>query len=251
MSSNSSLRVLNLNMHKGFSSFNRRFVLNEMREAIRSSEADLVFLQEVIGEHKSHQKKQKNWPEQTQYEFLADSIWHHHAYGQNAVYLDGHHGNALLSKFPIQFSANIDISCYPLESRGFLHCIIEIPSTAEKIHCICTHLGLFDYHRKKQYEMMSSYIKKNIPENAPLVLAGDFNDWLLSSRLHFARPLGLAEVFESLGASLPRSFPSWLPLLKLDRIFCRGFKILSAQTLSGKIWAQLSDHKALLAEIQR
>ncbi|MBN8555723.1 MAG: endonuclease/exonuclease/phosphatase family protein [Deltaproteobacteria bacterium] len=251
MSQRSPLRVLNLNMHKGFSSFNRRFVLNEMREAIRSSEADLVFLQEVIGEHKSHQKNHKNWPVQTQYEFLADSIWHHHAYGQNAVYLDGHHGNALLSKFPITFWKNIDISCHAFESRGFLHCVIEIPETREEIHCLCTHLGLFDYHRKKQYQMMSSYIQKNIPEDAAIVLAGDFNDWLLSSRSRFAQPLGLLEVFESVGSELPRSFPSWLPLLKLDRIFCRGFKVLSAQTLSGKIWAELSDHKALLAEIQR
>lgn len=38
------LRLLTLNTHKGFSSLNRRFMLHELRDAIRSTAADIVFL---------------------------------------------------------------------------------------------------------------------------------------------------------------------------------------------------------------
>jgi len=41
------LTVLTLNVHKGFTPFNRRFILPELREAVRATGADLVFLQEV------------------------------------------------------------------------------------------------------------------------------------------------------------------------------------------------------------
>ena len=43
------LRVLTVNTHKGFTALNRRFILPELREAVRSTSADLVFLQEVVG----------------------------------------------------------------------------------------------------------------------------------------------------------------------------------------------------------
>ena len=45
------LRVLTVNTHKGFTALNRRFILPELREAVRSTSADLVFLQEVVCEH--------------------------------------------------------------------------------------------------------------------------------------------------------------------------------------------------------
>src|SRR4051794_12416043 len=97
-----SLRVLTVNAHKGFAFFNRRFVLHDLRVAVRSVAADIVFLQEVHGAHAEHLKSVDKWPEAPQYEFLADQIWPQYAYGRNAVYPNGHHGNAILSKHPIR-----------------------------------------------------------------------------------------------------------------------------------------------------
>ena len=37
--------VLTVNTHKGFTALNRRFILPELREAVRSVSADVVFLQ--------------------------------------------------------------------------------------------------------------------------------------------------------------------------------------------------------------
>ncbi|MFH7347007.1 endonuclease/exonuclease/phosphatase family protein, partial [Pseudomonas syringae group genomosp. 7] len=75
-----------MNMHMGFGIFNRRIILPEMREAVRTVSADIVFLQEVHGEHQSHARSDKDWPTISQYEFLADSMWSDFAYGRNAVY---------------------------------------------------------------------------------------------------------------------------------------------------------------------
>ena len=43
-----SLNVLTINTHKGFTAFNRRFILPELRDAVRSVSADIVCLQEVM-----------------------------------------------------------------------------------------------------------------------------------------------------------------------------------------------------------
>src|SRR5438132_888733 len=104
------LRVLSYNIHKGFSSGRGKFVLNRIREALRTVHPDLVFLQEVLGHHELHSQKVENWPDQPQFEYLADQLWPHFAYGKNAVYTYGHHGNAILSKYPFSFYENIDIS---------------------------------------------------------------------------------------------------------------------------------------------
>jgi endonuclease/exonuclease/phosphatase family metal-dependent hydrolase len=79
------LRIATYNIHKGFSFFNRRLVIHDVREHLRALNADLVFLQEVQGGHERHAWRYEEWPEQPQYEFLADSIWTDFAYGKNAV----------------------------------------------------------------------------------------------------------------------------------------------------------------------
>jgi endonuclease/exonuclease/phosphatase family metal-dependent hydrolase len=112
------VKVLTVNVHKGFSIFDRRFVLHELREAVRAVSPDLLFLQEVIGQHHRHAARLIQWPAMSQYEFLADSWWSDFAYGRNAVYLEGHHGNAVLSKFPIVGIDNHDVSVGACERRG-------------------------------------------------------------------------------------------------------------------------------------
>jgi endonuclease/exonuclease/phosphatase family metal-dependent hydrolase len=42
-----------------------------------------------------------------------------------------------------------------------------------------------------------------------------------------------------------------LPLLRLDRIYVRGFSVLGAQVHRGAPWSLLSDHLAVSAELAR
>ena len=81
------LTVMTVNIHKGFTTFNRKFILPELRDAVRKVGADVVFLQEVLGHTGSH--RTGSWDE-PHYEFLADETWPQYAYGRNMVHPKGH-----------------------------------------------------------------------------------------------------------------------------------------------------------------
>ncbi|MDP3826604.1 MAG: EEP domain-containing protein, partial [Polaromonas sp.] len=57
-----SIKVLTVNIHKGFTFFNRKFILHELREAVRTVGADVVFLQEVTGTHARQESRVANYP---------------------------------------------------------------------------------------------------------------------------------------------------------------------------------------------
>ena len=57
------LHIATYNIHKGFSHFNRRVMVHQLRDSLRALNADIIFLQEVVGEHKGHGARFENWPE--------------------------------------------------------------------------------------------------------------------------------------------------------------------------------------------
>ncbi|MCK9814774.1 MAG: endonuclease/exonuclease/phosphatase family protein [Candidatus Pseudomonas colombiensis] len=241
-------RVLTVNTHKGFTALNRRFILPELRDAVRSVAADLVFLQEIHGTHEGHPQRYSNWPNMPQYEFLADSLWPQFAYGRNAVYPEGDHGNALLSKFQIVRYDNLDVSLSGHENRGLLHCVLRLPGQDRETHAICVHLGLRENHRQQQLQLLLQRLAE-IPPEAPLIVAGDFNDWRQRADATLA-PSGLQEVFVSTQGKPARSFPARWPLLRLDRIYVRNLKIHQPQVLAAHPWSHLSDHAPLAVEVE-
>ncbi len=245
------LRIATFNIHKGVTHFNARFALHHQRELLRKLHADVVFLQEVRESHAEHSKRFVAWPTSGQIEFLADAVWPDYAYGKNSVYPAGHHGNALLSKFPIIRTTNMDISAHTSEERGMLHSEINVPNWDTPLHAICVHLGLFAHWRRQQLSMVTDYIKQHIPPDAPLIVAGDFNDWGLRSGKHFAENAQLHEVFARHQGKPARSFPSWLPLLRLDRIYTRGFQVKHVEVHSGAHFVKVSDHAILSATLTK
>jgi len=108
-------------------------MVHELRHHLRLLDVDIVFLQEVQGEHERHARQVLDWPVEPQYEFLADEVWSDYAYGRNAIYDHGHHGNAILSRFPILSSHNQDISELRFERRGMLHSEIAVPGWKEPL----------------------------------------------------------------------------------------------------------------------
>ncbi len=240
-----SLKIATYNIHKGFSQFNRRVVLYDLRERLRELDADVVFLQEVQGEHLQHPQRHTDYPDVPQHEFLADDFWAHHAYGMNAVYEEGHHGNAILSRFPIMQSSNKDVSAHRFESRGLLHCEVEIGG--QTVHCLCAHFGLFARGRDVQTRALIGHVLNEVPHGAPVIIAGDFNDWSNQLTKPLRDELGVQEVFHLHAGKLARSYPASFPLLKLDRIYVRGFDVAECEVHSGR---RISDHAALLAELK-
>jgi endonuclease/exonuclease/phosphatase family metal-dependent hydrolase len=241
-----SVRILSLNTHKGFTALNRRFILPELRDAVRTLSTDIVFLQEVIGAHKGHAARYQQWPETPQYEFLADTMWPQFSYGRNAVYPDGDHGNALLSKFPILHYENLDVSIGTIEQRGLLHSVLDVPGFNE-VHAICTHLGLRESHRQQQLRLLCKLLD-SIPQGVPVIVAGDFNDWRQRAD-QVLNDCGMTEVFASHYGKPARSFPARWPLLRLDRVYLRNATAHNPQVLHQKPWSHLSDHAPLSVEI--
>lgn len=244
-----SVRVLTVNTHKGFTPLNRRFILPELRKAVRATGADVVFLQEVLGAHARHARRLVDWPEVPHYEFLADEIWPEFAYGRNAVYPDGHHGNALLSKFPIADHDNLDVSMSEGEKRGLLHCVLELPGGRAVLHAVCVHFGLIERHRLAQTRLLCERVERAVPEDAPLVVAGDFNDWRMSAHRVLSKACRLREAFAELRREVPKTFPARWPLLRLDRVYLRHVEPRRAEVLSTRPWSHLSDHTPLSVEV--
>ena len=243
------LRIATFNIHKGLTHFNAHFALHSQRELLRTLQPDIVFLQEVRDAHAPHSKRFINWPAQGQAAFLAEAIWPNFSYGKNSVYPAGHHGNAILSKFPILAENNADISAHSTEERGMLHCQLQIPQWERPLHAICVHLGLFARWRHAQLKMVADYIDAYVPADEALMIAGDFNDWTTRAGSLFAGRLGLHEVFEQHTGRHAKSFPSILPMLRLDRVYVRGFHIQHAEVHAGARFIKMSDHAVLSATL--
>lgn len=237
-----SLRILSYNIHKGFSLANRRYLLEEIRHSIRLVKADIVFLQEVVGENQKNHQRFHNWAPQ-QFEFLADEVWPHYAYGKNSIYSHGHHGNAILSKFPFLSYRNIDVSLVPTSQRGILH-----GETDHGLQLACVHFGLFGFERQQQISRLCQLVTQDTSADRPLLIAGDFNDWRGTSHRVLTRQLGMKEAVLERQHRLGKTFPARFPVLAMDRIYYRNLSLLDAEVLSGHPWNKLSDHCALYAE---
>ena len=242
--------VATYNIHKGFAGFMKRVVIHELKDRLHGLNADLVFLQEVVGVHERNAGRYRNWPSKPQHEYLADVTWKEVAYGKNAVYEHGHHGNALLSRFPIVAQDNEDISAHPFESRGLLHCIVKPGKGLPDLHCINVHLGLFERGRQWQVRALAERIRATVPDDAPLVIAGDFNDWRHKANRMLCGELGVVEVFEAVTGRPARTFPSVMPVFRLDRIYARGLRVVEAHVHCAFPAAKISDHAALAATFE-
>jgi len=241
------IHVLTYNIHKGYCTGNRRFVLDAMRKRINETGADIVFLQEIHGTaiKSAAERKRFSYPDQPHFEYLADEAWPHFAYGRNAIYRKGDHGNAILSKYPFASFENIDVSIFPRSSRSILHGVIELPQKKTRLHTLCVHLGLLEQERKEQVQALTDRINSHVPRDEPMIIAGDFNDWRRRAEKHLHADLGLKELFVQMNGRHALTFPIWRPMLAVDRIYYRGLQPTACQRLSTGHWRELSDHAAL------
>lgn len=242
------MQLLSFNIHKGYSLHNQRYMLDQLRDALHLLSPDVVLLQEIKGQHPRQQMTAGADPLASQFEFLADELWPHYAYGRNSVHDDGDHGNAILSKYPIFQQRNLDISTNPIERRGLLHAVAELPDGRD-MHLLCTHLNLRERGRAKQIRMISDYLSVEIPRQSPVVLAGDFNDWRQNICRFVGRKMGMVDLHHSLNGSRAKTFPSFRPMLRLDRIYVSGLQPTQSRVLNQPPWTELSDHLALYGEV--
>jgi len=236
------LRVATYNIHKGVQGLGpaRRLEIHNLGHAIEQLDADIVCLQEVRKEHRLGRKHFKRWPDMPQADFLRPEGFVA-VYRTNAITRHGEHGNALLSRWPVVGHQHEDMSDHRLEQRGLLH--VQLAVDQREVHVIVVHLGLLAGSRLRQVRQLFDFVQREVPAHAPLVVAGDFNDW--ARRLD--RPLAHMGLRCHHGLPTP-TFPSRMPMVQLDRIYARGLQPLSSHTPHGPVWARMSDHLPLTAE---
>jgi len=244
------IKLLTYNIHKGFDRHNRDFVLHRIKQQLRSAEVDLVLLQEIQGRHFHHETRISTWPDVSQFEFLADSIWPHYAYAKNAIYRKGHHGNAILSKYNISDWNNLNLSRFQRASRSMLHGRVDLPEHDTHLHLLCVHLDLIGFERKRQLRELKTYIESSIGPGEPVILGGDFNDWNGTLGRALEAQLGMREAFRQLHGTYAKTFPSNRPMLRMDRIYYRGINLLDSACLTRQPWDELSDHLPLYAQFE-
>jgi endonuclease/exonuclease/phosphatase family metal-dependent hydrolase len=238
------LRVATYNIHKGVQGLGpaRRLEIHNLALAVDALDADIVCLQEVRAINRREARRFTGWPDLPQADFLAPPGYET-VYRTNAVTRHGEHGNALLSRWPVVRHRHEDMSDHRFEQRGLLHA--EVLVAGQPLHVIVVHLGLMPGSRVRQTAQLRRYITREIPPHAPVVVAGDFNDW--GARVRKTLRLDALHTLEG-----PRTFtyPSRLPLAQLDHIYARGMQPLSLAAPRGRAWSRMSDHLPLIAEFR-
>jgi endonuclease/exonuclease/phosphatase family metal-dependent hydrolase len=238
------LRVATYNIHKGVQGLGpaRRLEIHNLGHAVEQLDADIVCLQEVRKLHRREEQYFTRWPELPQAEFLCPEGYEA-VYQTNAKTRHGEHGNALLSRWPVVSQGHEDMSDHRFEQRGVLHVCVQVQRRT--VHVLVVHLGLIPQSRARQIEQLGRFIEREVPRSAPLVVAGDFNDWGCKLRPAL-RELGLRDFI----GERALTYPSRLPLAQLDFVYARGMKPAGLQIPRGRIWWRMSDHLPLIAEFK-
>jgi len=238
------LRVATYNIHKGVQGLGpaRRLEIHNLALAVDALDADIVCLQEVRRVNRREAGHFAHWPQTPQADFLAPEGYQA-VYATNAYTRHGEHGNALLSRWPVVGHRHEDISDHRFEQRGLLHAEVRVGELP--LHVIVVHFGLIAASRRRQAEQVRRYIRREIAPGAPVVLAGDFNDWGL--RLRHMLEQDALHAFEG---ARTFTYPSRMPVAQLDHIYARGLVPLSLTAPRGRVWRRMSDHLPLIAEFR-
>jgi endonuclease/exonuclease/phosphatase family metal-dependent hydrolase len=121
----------------------------------------------------------------------------------------GPFGNVLLTSGRVLDSRFLDLSVPGCEPRGAIDADLSIEGRTVRV--IVTHLGLRAAERRYQVRRILEALSKG--QTRFIILLGDINEWVLRSR-------PLRWLYARFGTPpAPRTFPSWLPLFALDRIW--------------------------------
>ncbi len=151
-----------------------------------------------------------------------------------------HYGNLLLTGYPLLSINRINLSQPKREPRGAIDALIETP--AGPLRVVATHLGLSPVERHSQIDQLFSHI---CDHTRPTLLMGDFNEWIPG--------LGVLPRIHNLFGKrkTPRTFPSRLPILALDRICSLPPDLIESICIPNHPNCRnASDHRPLMAKIR-
>ncbi len=237
------LRVLSYNIHKCIGGVDRRYEPSRIVEVIRKLDADVVMLQEVdAGVARSNGDRQV--------ELLGNELGlRYHTWFPNVdVRGGGQYGNAILSRYPLIESTNIDVTLRFKKRRSVLHGVLRVrhDEVDRTVHVFNMHLGLARYERKRQLELfLNSQPFAHLHHDTPVVVGGDLND-VYGGLGTLLEPSGFRGIERR-----PLTFPAWGPMRALDAIFVRGAVEFTRLTrCDSDLARRASDHRPLIAEVK-
>jgi len=237
----SRLRIATYNVHSCFGT-DRKLDPARIAEVIAECEADIVALQEVdVARARSGGIDQA--------ETIANHlrmVSHFHP----ALHLEEErYGDALLTALPTRL-----VKAGPLPSRGEPRGAlwVEVPVGAVRLQVFVTHLGLLGGERMRQMEALigPGWLGAQMPEDARIVFTGDLNAVSRSACYRLlARRFKDAQV--AAGGRVRATFPSRLPLLRIDHIFLgEGIRVNRTFVHDSPLARRASDHLPLCADIE-
>ncbi|MGH8173173.1 MAG: endonuclease/exonuclease/phosphatase family protein [Rhodanobacteraceae bacterium] len=225
------LRVATYNVHSG-RGVDGRFRPERISAVIAELRADVIALQEYVSLVRDFDLRD-HLMRATGFQMIAMSTMKVGA---------GDFGNAILSRWPIVDAIEHGLSVGRYEPRGALEVILGRGQQPE-LRVIATHLGLRDHERRTQLARLIEIVKRDA--KLPTVLAGDFNIARLQSvafgacRAHFGH------------SHAPRSFPSFAPMLPLDRVWVSPCSALVSVAAHRSSRARIaSDHLPVVATLE-
>jgi endonuclease/exonuclease/phosphatase family metal-dependent hydrolase len=237
------LRLVSYNIHKCIGGVDRRYEPERTAEVLRKLDADIILLQEVdTGVPRSRGDNQT--------EVLGDLVGMRYRtwYPNVDVRGGGQYGNAILSRYPIIESSNIDLTWRFKKRRSALHSVLRVrhDDVDRTVHVFNMHLGLARFERRIQlHKFLDSHPFANLHHETPIVVGGDLND-VYGGLSELLRPSGFRGIERR-----PLTFPAWGPVRPLDAIFVRGnmdfMKLTRCETELAK---RASDHRPLVAEVR-
>ncbi|MCG8417193.1 MAG: endonuclease/exonuclease/phosphatase family protein [Proteobacteria bacterium] len=240
------IRILTYNIHKCIGGVDRRYDPSRICATIAHYDPDVVILQEVdqLAKRSSHDR---------QVDILGDELgYRHRTYFPNVkVRGGGEYGNAILSRFPLSDTRNIDLTVGRRKRRSVLHARYRVRFPGSRhtrtMHVFNMHLGLSGKERKIQLQrFLDSHPFSHFNARTPVVVAGDFNDVWGTLGKRMLQPAGFR------GMAVPlRTFPSYAPVRALDSIYVRGDAALRrVQKSRLSLAKRASDHLPLIADIE-
>lgn len=227
------MRIVSYNVHRCIGADCRQDP-DRIAAVLCDLQADVIGLQEVDCDvtHEEHVD---------QLAHIADHVRMEAVSGAAMLRAYGGYGNAVLTRHRVTGVERHALAIGRREPRGALRVGLE---TAElgPLSLWVTHFGLRGRERRAQSRSLCALLEAD--DTATVVLMGDFNEWWRGPVTRcFDRGLGRAPG--------PRTFPSWWPLLRLDRLWVRPpERLVELVTLRSAATRIASDHLPLVARLE-
>lgn len=236
-------RVVTWNIHKGIGGLDRRYRIDRVTGVLAEIAPDIALLQEVASDLPRAEHHE-------QLELLRSTLDMPHAvYSPQHRFSRGGYGNAILSRWPLHDTGDVDLTIGTRKKRGALQARarLRLGRHSRSVVVCCLHLGLAGSERALQLaRFLSSHPFRGLHHRTPIILGGDFNDLWGTLGPQLLEPAG----FQRAGR-LARTFPAWLPIRPLDGLFVRGdAAVAHASVARSRLTAQASDHLPLVVDFE-